>query len=52
LDAIHAGVLTENGVVQSYLEQYGSPTARFHYAAVWLVGPVADRCLRLGIGVL
>lgn len=52
LDAIHAGVLTEDAVVQSYLEQYGSPTARFHYAGVWLAGPVADRCLRLGTGVL
>lgn len=52
LDAIHAGVLTEDAVVQSYLEQYGSPTARFHYAGVWLVGPIADRCLRLGTGVL
>jgi hypothetical protein len=52
LDAIHAGVLTEDVVVQSYLEQYGNPTARFHYAGVWLVGPIADRCLRLGAGVL
>jgi hypothetical protein len=52
LDAIHASVLTEDAVVQSYLEQYGSPTARFHYAGVWLVGPIADRCLRLGTGVL
>jgi anti-sigma factor RsiW len=52
LDAMHAGVLTEDAVVQSYLEQYGNPAARFEYAGVWLVGPIAARCLRLGTGVL
>jgi len=52
LDAIHAGVLTEDAVVRSYLEQYGSPTERLNFASVWLVGPTADRCIRLGAGVL
>lgn len=52
LDAIHAGILTEEAVVRSYLEQYGNPAARFHYAGVWLVGPTPDRCIRLGAGVL
>jgi hypothetical protein len=52
LDANHAGVLADDTVVAPYLERYGSPTRRFKFASVWLVGPTRDQCVRLGSGVL
>jgi hypothetical protein len=52
LDANHAGVLADQTVVEPYLERYGSPTERFKFASVWLVGPTPAQCVRLGTGVL
>ena len=52
LDAIHAGPLAEDAVIECYVEKYGSPTARFDFASVMLVGPTVDQCVRLGAGVL
>lgn len=52
LDANHAGVLAHQTVVAPYLERYGSPTERFKFASVWLVGPTPAQCVRLGTGVL
>lgn len=52
LDAIHAGPLAEDAVVGSYLNQFGSPTERFGFASVLLVGPTVNQCVRLGVGVL
>lgn len=52
LDALHVGPLGEGAVVASYLSQYGSPTARFGFASVLLVGATVDQCVRLGEGIL
>ena len=52
LDANHAGVLADETVVAPYLERCGSPTRRFKFASVWLVGPTPDQCVRLGTGDL
>jgi len=52
LDANHVGVLADETVIAPYLRRYGSPTERFKFASVWLVGPTANQCVRLGTGVL
>lgn len=52
LDANHTGVLATETGVASYISRCGSPTLRFGFASVWLVGPTTDLCVRLGKGIL
>ena len=47
LDANHLGIIADVALGASYQERFGSPSARFGFAAVWLVGPTTERCLRL-----
>lgn len=47
LDANHLGVMASDALVTRYRERFRSPALRFGFAAVWLVGPTVERCLRL-----
>jgi hypothetical protein len=47
LDLRHIGVLADPELVTVYLRQYGAPDG-FGFGGVWLIGPTADRCVRLG----
>jgi hypothetical protein len=47
LDLRHFGVLAAPELVAVYLRQCGAPD-RFGFGGVWLIGPTADRCVRLG----
>ena len=47
LDANHLGVMADVALVACYQERFGSPSQRFGLAAVWLGGPLVERCLRL-----
>jgi hypothetical protein len=48
LDLVHMGVLCDVAFGKQYLMRHGDPSALFDFGAVWLVGPTADRILRLG----
>lgn len=48
VDARPAGVVATPEFVQQYLALYGSPVDEFGFASVWLVGPTADYCCRVG----
>ena len=50
VDARHAGVVAMPDLVQEYLGSFGSPVREFGFASVWIVGPTADYCARLGDG--
>ena len=47
LDANHLGIMADVALVSCYQERFESPSNRFGFAAVWLVGPTVERCLRL-----
>jgi hypothetical protein len=47
LDANHLGIMADVALASCYQERFGSPSTRFGFAAVWLVGPTGERCLRL-----
>jgi hypothetical protein len=48
LDGNHLGIVAGPALVSCYLGRFGSPSQRFGFAAVWLVGPTLERCLKLG----
>jgi hypothetical protein len=50
VDARHAGVLALSRLLGEYLRIYGRPEAEFGFASIWIVGPTADQCERLGGG--
>jgi hypothetical protein len=50
LDANHSASLAELGVVNAYLKEFGDPVTRFRLAEVWVVGPTAQQCIRVGSG--
>ena len=50
VDARHAGVVAMPELLQEYLGRYGDPAREFGFASVWVVGPTADYCARLGNG--
>jgi RNA polymerase subunit RPABC4/transcription elongation factor Spt4 len=50
VDARHAGVVAMPDLIQEYLGSYGDPVTEFGFASVWIVGPTADYCARLGRG--
>ena len=50
VDARHAGVVAMPELVREYLGRYGDPAQEFGFASVWVVGPTADYCTRLGGG--
>ena len=50
VDARHAGVVALPDLVHEYLTRYRSPDREFGFASVWVVGPTADYCTRLGSG--
>jgi hypothetical protein len=50
VDARHAGVLADPGVVASYCSQFNSPSNEFGFASAWIVGPTPTYCVRLGEG--
>lgn len=47
LDANHLGIMSGAALLSCYRDLFGSPSQRFGFAAVWLVGPTVERCLRL-----
>lgn len=47
LDSNHLGIMSDVAVLSCYRERFGSPSQHFGFAAVWLVGPTVERCLRL-----
>jgi hypothetical protein len=47
LDANHLGIMADVALTSCYQERFGSPSKSFGFAAVWLVGPTVERCLRL-----
>lgn len=47
LDANHLGIMADVALVSCYRKRFGSPSQRFGFPAVWLVGPTVERCLRL-----
>ncbi len=51
IDARHAGVLAARRVVDGYMARFGDPAAEYGFTSVWIVGPTADYCTRLGEGV-
>ena len=50
VDARHAGVVAMPPLLQEYLGRYGDPALEYGFASVWVVGPTADYCSRLGTG--
>ena len=48
IDTAHAGVLTPEACVMAYLGEHGDPAEQHGFAGVWLVGPAAQLCARLG----
>jgi hypothetical protein len=50
LDANHFAALAEPGVVGAYVDRFGDPATRFAFGAVWIVGPTAQYCVRVGTG--
>jgi hypothetical protein len=50
VDARHAGVVAMPDLLQEYLARHGPPVREFGFASVWVVGPTADYCARLGDG--
>jgi hypothetical protein len=47
IDARHAGVLANAGLVNLYVKQYSSPTRELGFAQAWVVGPTPSHCIRL-----
>jgi hypothetical protein len=47
LDANHLGIMSDVALLSCYRERFGSPSQRFSFAAVWLVGSTVERCLKL-----
>lgn len=50
IDARHAGILTAEQVTTEYLVQHPDPVKEFGFASVWVVGPTAGHCTKLGTG--
>lgn len=50
IDVRHAGAVVTTKLLQEYLVRYGSRVLKFGFASVWIVGPTADYCCRLGDG--
>ena len=50
LDACHAVPVTSSEVISTYLHTYGSPAREFGFSSVYVVGPAAMYCCRLGEG--
>ena len=50
IDVTHAGVIADATFRDRYVACYGSPDAEFGFASVWVVGPHAEYCGRLGTG--
>ncbi len=48
VDVAHLGVLAGQAFGEKYLKQYGDPTTKFNFGAVWLVGPTENNVLILG----
>jgi hypothetical protein len=46
LDANHLGAIVDESLIDAYHRTVGSP-ASFGFAAIWIVGPTVQRCLRL-----
>ena len=52
IDARHAGMFATKPIVEEYLGRHASPAAEYGFASVWVVGPTAEHCARLGEGAL
>ena len=50
IDVRHAAVAAVPEQLAGYLAQYLSPAREFGFASVWVIGPTAEYCLRLGEG--
>ena len=50
IDVRHAAAAAVPEQLAGYLAQYSSPAREFGFASVWVVGPTAEYCLRLGEG--
>ena len=50
IDARHVGVLGSPAVVTHYTSRFPEPSLEFRFASVWIVGPLAEHCARIGIG--
>ena len=50
IDARHAAPVAHVDVVREYLSSHAEPVDEFGFSSVWLVGPTADHCCRIGKG--
>lgn len=50
IDVTHAGVLADRSFRDAYVLHHGCPVAQYGFASVWIVGPHAEYCGRLGNG--
>jgi len=50
IDAHFAPILADESVVTEYLTRFGDPRKKLEFASVWVVGPTAKTCIRIGTG--
>lgn len=50
VDARHAGFLASGPILGQYLSEHGDPAATHGWASVWVVGPTATYCKKVGSG--
>lgn len=50
IDVRHAALVAVSERLAGYLAKYDYPAREFGFASVWVVGPTADYCVRLGEG--
>ena len=50
VDVRHAGLLAQEQVTELYVARFGPPAREHGFSSVWVVGPTAKYCVRLGEG--
>lgn len=50
IDARHAGILTSPRILDAYVGKFTDPVNEFGFASVWVIGPAAQYCGRIGEG--
>ena len=50
VDARHVGFLAAKPILDVYTRRFGDPVRKYGFASVWVVGPDAPHCSRIGSG--
>lgn len=50
IDARHAGVIANSVILDAYVSRFADPVSEFGFASVWVIGPAAQYCGRIGGG--